>query len=85
MYFYIFITNGSCTPNPGCRKALSLPEGTPFGVDTQYGKKQFLSPCLSSKVFKMLKKFNTYSRILWPWTKHHETKIWIANFWKPKG
>jgi len=44
MYFYIFITNGSCTPNPGCRKALSLPEGTPFGVDTQYGKKQFLSP-----------------------------------------
>ena len=20
-----------------------------------------------------------------PWTKHHETKIWIANFWKPKG
>jgi hypothetical protein len=44
MYFYIFITNGSCTPSPGCRKALSLPEGTPFGVDTQYGKKQFLSP-----------------------------------------
>ena len=55
MYFYIFITNGSCTPNPGCRKALSLPEGTPFGRDTQHGKKQFLPTACRAR-------YSTWSR-----------------------
>ena len=55
MYFYIFITNGSCTPNPGCRKALSLREGTPLGLILNTARNSFCPPACRAR-------YSTWSR-----------------------
>ncbi len=55
MYLYIFITNGSCTPNPGCRKALSLREGTPLGLILNTARNSFCPPACRAR-------YSTWSR-----------------------